>query len=114
MIKLICLMKRRPGLSFEDFIDAYEAGHARLAMRHMPEAKRYVRRYVTPFGDPAGAADCDAVTEIWFADQAGLDAAMARLGAPGIVEHLIADEERTFDRDRIRVLVEVEARETAI
>ena len=44
MIKMVFMLKRRPGMSRADFIQYYESHHARLGEKYVPNAVRYVRR----------------------------------------------------------------------
>ncbi|MFV8816131.1 EthD domain-containing protein [Haliea sp. E17] len=109
MLKLVSLMKRKPGLSMAEFIDAYESlrdGHRLLGERYLrPHAVRYVRRFLTPVATAAHAAvenDYDVLMEIWFPDRYTFDAVMARLAQPDIAAEIAEDEARLFDRDSIR------------
>lgn len=112
--KAVFLLKRRPGMSFDDFVAYYESTHARLGERVLPTAQRYVRRYLTPFppssGEPA-EQEFDVITEIWFEDRAAFEAAVARLQDPATAAEIAADEERLFDRSSIRLFT-VEERES--
>src|SRR3546814_3471773 len=78
MFKAVCLIRRKPGLSMDAFIDRYENGHAVLCASLIPNMRRYVRRYVhvadVVLYDGAPALDFDVVTELWFDDRATYDA----------------------------------------
>jgi uncharacterized protein (TIGR02118 family) len=105
MIKLLALLKRRPGLSLEAFRSHYENTHAPLALTYMPEATRYVRRYLVPSQFPASVADqdeYDVVTEIDFRDAAAFETAMNRASTPEAAP-LANDEDMLFDRSRMRI-----------
>lgn len=52
MIKTMGLLKRKPGMSREDFIDYYETRHAPLAVEIQTTMKRYIRRYLSPLVYP--------------------------------------------------------------
>lgn len=102
MIKFISLLKRRQGLSFEDFIDYYENKHVPLGKEYVREALHYQRRFLRPAALPTGESaqpGYDCILEIWFENQAKMDAAMARLASPDISKLLAEDEGRLFDRD---------------
>ncbi|CAN7442920.1 EthD domain-containing protein [Phenylobacterium sp. LjRoot225] len=109
-IKLLVMVKRKPGLSPEAFREGYENGHARLAVElfgHLwTEYRRNYLRAAHSFVEGGGptdgeqAADAgvgyDVVSELVFPDRAALDE-MNRLA----LEHhdqLKQDEERYFDR----------------
>jgi uncharacterized protein (TIGR02118 family) len=82
MIKSITLIKRKPGLSREEFIKYYEEVHVPLSLKHFPTFRRYVRNYVVaPFGTEEPDFDC--IMEVWFDDAEGAQAVSDALG--GIV-----------------------------
>jgi hypothetical protein len=96
MFKTLWFIKRKPGLTREQFKEHYENRHVPLGehiIRGM--ALNYVRFYLHPI-DPDGPEPVyDAVMEMSFPDRATFDAMNAKLLA---------------DRDFVRVLVEDEAR----
>ncbi len=117
MIKMVFLLKRRPGLTRDAFIAQYESGHAKLGEKHVPNAVRYVRRYLEPvaelFTGETIEPDHDVITELWFADRAQYDIAMRRLAEPDVVAEIVADEETIFDRSKHRVFV-VDERDSVV
>ena len=86
MFKAVVLLKRKAGMTFEDFVNYYESTHAKLGERVVPTAERYIRRYLTPYPTPepeqGQEPDYDAITEIWFKDRATFEAAMSSLDDP--------------------------------
>jgi uncharacterized protein (TIGR02118 family) len=103
MIKSIALIKKKPGLSQEEFIKHYEEVHAPLALKHFPTFKRYVRNYIIAFpGTPEPDFDC--VTEFWFDDIEGAMAVQETLGdyKTEIGKIFLADEEKFQDRGKTR------------
>ena len=112
-IKTILLLKRRPGLSAEDFRTAYETRHSRLALRlfgHLWLA--YRRSYLGPanrFSDAAGTptdagaagADSpyDVITEIVYRDRAALEESNRIAAIPENARLLAEDEASMFDRE---------------
>lgn len=118
MLKFVTLLKRRPGMSRAEFIDYYERHHASIGVKYLRgHAHRYLRRYVQPMPNPVTGAldepDHDVVMEIWFADRAAFDTAMARLAEPAVAAEIAADEERLFDRAKHRHFF-VEEHESAL
>jgi hypothetical protein len=105
MIKMVFMLKRRPGMSRADFIQYYESHHARLGEKYVPNAVRYVRRFLDPVPGPWSkpADEFDVMTELWFANKQEADRAMAHLSEPKIHDEIAADEERLFDRTRSQV-----------
>lgn len=102
-VTVITLLKRREGMSREDFRAYYESGHRRIGEKVLAGyASRYVRRYLTPSDGIDQAFDFDAVMEIDFPDEAVRDACFAALGDPETLAMIAEDEEKLFDRSRIR------------
>lgn len=96
-VKAIAIIKRKPDITRDQFIDHYEYEHAPLIMQHSKGLFSYKRNYVLPMGDEP---QFDSLTELWFRDKESYDDTMAfRLSASGRV---IADDEATFiDTDNI-------------
>ena len=70
MIKAIALIRKKPGLSQDEFQKHYEEVHVPMALKYLPSFKRYVRNYVVaPPGGEAPEFDC--ITEIWYEDMQG-------------------------------------------
>jgi hypothetical protein len=101
-IKVLTLLKRKAGLSTEEFRDHYENVHRHLGEKYLaPHAVRYFRRYVEPgSGSPgyATAPDFDVIMEVWFPDQRAMASAMEAINSPAAQAELKPDEERLFDR----------------
>jgi uncharacterized protein (TIGR02118 family) len=67
MIKTISFLKRKPGISREEFRKHYEEVHAPLAVKYLTGLKRDVRNHVLPTpGQPEPDFDC--ITEFWYED----------------------------------------------
>lgn len=103
MIKAFILLKRKEGMTVEDFRNYYETTHAELGKRMLPTVKKYVRHYLNPVGDE-GTEDMplDVITELWFEDQTAFDAALAHISEPENARIIGEDEENLFDRSAIR------------
>jgi hypothetical protein len=107
MIKIVALIKRKPGMSFEAFRDYYETTHSKLGEKYLPPyCTKYLRRYLEPAGHhtggPAPEAEHDCLVEMWFPDEAQLKAFRASVSAPDIVRLIGADEDRFIDHSRTR------------
>ncbi len=118
MFKAVVLLKRKPGMSFEDFVAYYESHHRLLGEKWVPTQTRYVRRYIRPVSrNPITGetphTDYDVLTEMWFESRAAFDAAMAQLSNPQAASEIAADEELLFDRSRI-CLCEIEEHESVL
>ena len=117
MIKMIALMKRKPGLSLGEFITRYEEHHAPFARPHMPSAVHYVRRFLCPLGNPLTGDDSggfDVLTEVWFPDRTAMERDLSHIATPDIAAAFAADEAHLFDREHHRTFVIAEERETEL
>lgn len=68
MIKMIITIKRRGGMSHEEFV-RYQRDVHRPIQKSIPEAHQYIRRFVVSFPIPApdySGPDYDSVVEAWF------------------------------------------------
>lgn len=115
--KSIALLRRRPDLTREAFIDYYEQRHAPLIVSLLPGVIEYRRNFATfedAFVSPGAAPfDFDVVTELWFADRAAYDRAMAVATREDIAGRIAADEENFLDRSGTRMFL-VEERRSAL
>ena len=105
MIKTIAFLKRKAGLSREQFIDYYETRHAPLILSIAPQVCAYHRNFLVREGAilaAAGDVDFDVVTELWYPDAAAFAAAMAAFTDPANAARIAADEEHVFDRSATR------------
>lgn len=97
MIKAIALIRRKPGISREEFKRHYEEIHAPLALRYLSFA-RYARNHVndTP---PLPPPDFDVASVFWYADMDQLQATQNFLSSEDY-KVLAADEETFMDREK--------------
>lgn len=107
MLKLIALLKRREGMSLEEFRDYYESTHSKFAdVLKGGNAVRYVRRYFKPLPHPVTGkieeSEFDAMNEMWFEDEAQFKRAMELVNEPELARALAADEYNLFDVPKIR------------
>lgn len=110
-VTVITLLKRREGMSKEDFIAYYEAHHRRIGERVLAGyATRYVRRFLHPLDGTDQPSDADVVMEIDFPDEATRDACLTALSEPTTAAMIAEDEERLFDRSRNRTFAVEERR----
>ena len=68
MIKMIITIKRREGMSREDFVRHQRGVHMSL-LKSIPEARQYLRRFVVSYPIPAPdypGPSYDSVVEAWF------------------------------------------------
>jgi hypothetical protein len=112
MFKAMILVRRKAGTTMQEFMDYYETKHAVLAHEKVPNVVRYVRRYLTPFGNDAYPGDdsglYDAAIEICFENEAEFMRGMAMLSDPETAAIMAVDEEKLFDRSMTRFFTVVE------
>ncbi|MBV9840045.1 MAG: EthD domain-containing protein [Sphingomonadaceae bacterium] len=108
MIKVMLFVKRKPGLTHEEFRARYESGHVPLAISELPHLVQYRRNFVKPTPGMA-EVDFDVVTEFWFDNKEGWKATAAYALDP-VKGRTLADDEAVFmDRSTMRfVMVEEE------
>ena len=107
MLKQVVLLKRRDGMSMDEFIDYYENHHAKMAERYMPLARRYLRRYVRPEKNPITGEivelDFDVVMEIWWSTRQDFEETMKQIGKGEAHRLFYDDEEKLFNSHNNRV-----------
>ena len=78
MVKSISLLTRKEGMTHEQFMKHWVEVHAPLA-HAVPGLRRYVQNHIkgerTRADIPATGVEVDGVAELWFDDQAALEAA---------------------------------------
>lgn len=83
MYKQLSIMKRKPGLSMDEFIEQYESRHAKFGEILFANAAHYARRYVRPQRNPLTGEtkelDFDVIMEIWWESEEDFQAAMKGL-----------------------------------
>ena len=62
MIKTLTFLKRKPGLSKEEFLRHWKEIHGPLAARVVPELKKYVQCHPVPGFE----SDIDGIVELWW------------------------------------------------
>ena len=109
MLKVMLLLKRKPGLSMAEFIERYETVHVPLAEKHASKIKRYERHYLHAsrqdlYGNEVDEPAYDVLTELWYDDMEAFTKQQNGLRRhPERIAAIIADEELLFDRTKSRV-----------
>lgn len=119
MLKMIATMKRKPGLTAEQFREYYETRHKKLAHHVADYIADYRRSY--PVANPAepesvynpsGAqlitpdnAPFDCMTEIWFHDERALLGLFETMARPDVASEFEEDEKRFVDRSSTRIVI---------
>ncbi len=107
MFKMIGLLKRRPGMTVEEFREYYETKHRVIGEKYLKgHASRYMRRFLTPIANSITGnlpeSEYDVVLEIWYPDREAYEANNKLLGQPDVAAEIAEDEEQLFDRPRNR------------
>ena len=105
MFKQICFFRKRPDMTLDEFMDYYEHQHSQLSKRmgrspSIPNAVRYVRRYLTPERNPVTGdihdAGFDCLMEIWWNSREDFENSQRIIGSPDRLDAIKADEARLF------------------
>jgi EthD domain-containing protein len=105
MIKQVVFLKKRPDLTMEEFMDYYENQHSQLSKRMgakppLPNAQRYVRRYVTPEKNPLTGEvihpGYDCIMEIWWNSREDFENSQRIIADPERLPDIMADEAKLF------------------
>lgn len=98
-IKQFCLIRRREGLSFHEFIEYYETLHAPLAAKYLRSIASYSRNYIVL--DESRPANIDAVIEICFRNMGDHRDFREAFDEPRLGALFAQDEGRLLDRRNI-------------
>lgn len=105
MFKQICFFRKRPDMTMEEFMDYYENQHTQLAKKAgakpaLPNAVRYVRRYLVPERNPVTGAvhdpGFDCVMEIWWNSREDFENSQRIISDPARLPMTMEDEKRLF------------------
>ncbi|MFP5305885.1 MAG: EthD domain-containing protein [Gammaproteobacteria bacterium] len=105
MIKQVVFLKKRSDMTMEQFMDYYEHQHSQLSKKlgakpALPNAQRYVRRYIKPERNPLTDEvihpGYDCIMEIWWNSRADFEAAMKGLSDPAFLQSRLEDERKLF------------------
>ena len=105
MLKQICFFKKRPDMTMDEFMDYYENQHSQLAKKSgakpaIPNAVRYVRRYLKPEVNPVTGQvhDCgyDCIMEIWWNSREDFENSQRVISDPDRLPAIMEDEAKLF------------------
>ena len=109
MFKQICFFKKRPDMTADEFMDYYENQHSQLSKRMglkpaIPNATRYVRRYLRPEKNPVTGqvhdAGYDCIMEIWWKSRADFEHSQRIISDPQRLPLIKEDEKNLFASHR--------------
>ena len=99
MVKVITLLKRKPGISREEFSRYWAKNHGPLIARVLPGVKRYVQNHSLKLGG-RGEPQLDGVVELWYEDEKDWRASSDWYQSPA--GKVVWDDEAKFiDRDKM-------------
>ncbi len=106
MYKLIGLLKTKPGITREQFMDYYDNHHAPHALRATPMIHEHRRNYVLSppqaLGETKGGSDLDVIIEVLFKTKEDYDAWAKAMQKPEIIAELSDGSEDWFDKTASR------------
>ena len=98
MVKFTILLRRKPGMSHEAFVQHHRAVHAPLFMSVaavQQQVRRYVQQHALPVELPGlPPAKYDGITELWFDDVTAIGAVF---GDAEYLRRIRPDEESFLD-----------------
>ena len=100
MVKVLTFLKRKPGMSVEDFQRYWLTRHPEVVVR-LPGVRRYIQSHTLPSAYGKGEPVYDGIAEVW-ADGTDALRAMTRSSENARVQ---ADEAVFIDRGRMGFLV---------
>ena len=104
MIKLILTLKRRQGMTHDEFTHYQRNVHRPLLMS-VPETRRHMRRFVVSYPVPAPQQpepEYDSVVEAWFDSTADLE---ALFGSDNFLKVVDPDHENFVDLSSVGRIV---------
>jgi hypothetical protein len=105
MFKQICFFRKRPDMTMDEFMDYYEHQHSQLSKRmgrspSIPNAVRYVRRYLQPEKNPVTGEihdpGYDCIMEIWWNSREDFENSQKIIGSPDRLDAVKEDEKKLF------------------
>lgn len=109
MYKVVMPLRRKPGMSVDEFRNYYECHHRLIGEKYLTGyATRYMRRYIDPMPSADGSLldpDFDVLLEIWFPDEQTFQTCAATFVTPEAEKEIREDEERLFDRTHMPMYV---------
>ncbi len=105
MLKQICFFRKRPDMTMEQFLDYYEQKHSTLSKRMgrapaIPNAVRYVRRYLVPEKNPVTGmvidSGYDCLMEIWWNSREDFENSQRIISDPDRLPMIKEDEKNLF------------------
>ena len=103
MIKIISLIKKKPGLTDEEFYQYWKEKHGPLAVKVIPGLRKYIQNH--PVRLPSVKYEMDGIVETWFDNLEACQDFMTWRKS-GEAKVLLDDEDKFVDRSMVRYIVE--------
>ena len=100
MVKVVAIVKRKPGMTVDAFQEHWRTRHADVVAK-LPGLRRYVQSHTLPSGYRTGEPAWDGIAELWFDDTDALRA----LRGSAEQSAVDADEARFLDRGAMKLLL---------
>lgn len=123
MMKIVFMLKRKPGVSPQQFRNHYENSHVKLAEKYIGHLLlKYVRNFplfatLNPSDQPEGSTPApfdigyDAITEMWVPDEAAA-AEMSRIFNDPVINPILVEDELKFLAREQTVMIVMEETES--
>lgn len=113
VFKILIWLKRRPGMSVEEFRDYYENKHRKVVDKYVgPGMAYYARRYIDslPHIDTKELTEpeFDVITEMWFSDKEAFEGIKWMISEGELPADVLEDEYNVFDRPKTRFVTVTE------
>jgi uncharacterized protein (TIGR02118 family) len=100
MIKSIGMMKRKKGITREQFVEHWEKIHAPLFLaKDVPGFRKYVQNHPAKGAGPEFETDIDGISEMWFDDLESLKAFDRWLFSSPEAQDLRDDSDKFIDSE---------------
>jgi len=103
MIKLTMLIRRKQGMTREQFREYYETRHIPLAEAHTPHLVGYKRNFIV--NQFAGEDQFDCITEFWFDVKGNYADLRGTLFPPQVTAMMAEDEANFIDRSKSQLFL---------
>lgn len=103
MIKIISLIKKKSGLTDEEFYHYWKEKHGPLAVKVIPGLRKYIQNH--PVRLPGVKYEMDGIVETWFDNLEACQDFMTWRQS-GEAKVLLDDEDKFVDSSMVRYIVE--------
>ena len=98
MIKVMTFIKKKKGITQDEFIRYYEEVHAPLALKLLPHPKKYVRNHIVATTE-GGGPGFDCISEFWYDSPEAAQTVTDVLGGVDVTSGYTTEIGRIFRED---------------